>query len=49
MKRPLILLSALLIVSSALAASVADIKKKGVLILGTDPTFQPFEFKGSDG
>ena len=49
MKRPLILLSALLIVSSAFAASVTDIKKKGVLILGTDPTFQPFEFKGSDG
>jgi ABC-type amino acid transport substrate-binding protein len=49
MTRPLLLLSALLLVSSSLAASVADVKKKGVLILGTDPTFQPFEFKGSDG
>ncbi|WP_407539652.1 ABC transporter substrate-binding protein [Deinococcus radiomollis] len=49
MKRPLILLSALLLTSAALASSVADVKKKGVLILGTDPTFQPFEFKGTDG
>ncbi|WP_407571226.1 ABC transporter substrate-binding protein [Deinococcus altitudinis] len=49
MKRPLILLSALLLVSSSFAASVADVKKKGALILGTDPTFQPFEFKGADG
>jgi ABC-type amino acid transport substrate-binding protein len=52
MKRPLLL--ALLLVSTAfastaLASTVADVKKKGVLILGTDPTFQPFEFKGSDG
>ena len=44
-----LLLSALLIVSSSLASSVADVKKKGVLVLGTDPTFQPFEFKGADG
>jgi len=49
MKRSLLLLSALLTVSSALASSVADVKKKGVLVLGTDPTFQPFEFKGADG
>jgi ABC-type amino acid transport substrate-binding protein len=49
MKRPLILLSCLLLASSAFAASVAEVKKKGVLILGTDPTFQPFEFKGADG
>ncbi len=54
MKRPLMLLSALLLVSTTFAASVttssvADVKKKGVLILGTDPTFQPFEYKGSDG
>lgn len=31
------------------AASVADVQKKGVLVLGTDPTFAPFEFKGQDG
>ena len=49
MKRPLILLSCLLLTSVAFASSVADVKKKGVLILGTDPTFQPFEFKGTDG
>jgi ABC-type amino acid transport substrate-binding protein len=51
MKRPLplILLSCLLLVSSSFAASVAGVKKKGVLILGTDATFQPFEFKGADG
>ncbi|ANC70666.1 ABC transporter substrate-binding protein [Deinococcus radiodurans] len=34
---------------SAGAASVAEVKKKGTLVLGTDPTFAPFEFKGSDG
>ncbi|WP_161881284.1 ABC transporter substrate-binding protein [Deinococcus alpinitundrae] len=49
MNRFALLLSTLLIVSSTLAASVADVKKKGVLVLGTDPTFQPFEFKGTDG
>ncbi len=49
MKRPLMLVSALLLASTALASTVADVKKKGVLVLGTDPTFQPFEFKGSDG
>lgn len=49
MKRLLLTVSGLLFVSCALAASVADVKKKGVLVLGTDPTFQPFEFKGSDG
>ncbi len=31
------------------AATVAEVKKKGVLVLGTDPTFAPFEFKGPDG
>ncbi len=41
------LLAALLPVSQA--TSVAEVKKKGVLVLGTDPTFQPFEFKGADG
>lgn len=35
--------------SPAHAASVSDIQKKGVLVLGTDPTFAPFEFKGADG
>ncbi|WP_420594760.1 ABC transporter substrate-binding protein [Deinococcus sp.] len=49
MNRFSLLLSALLVVSTSLAASVADVKKKGVLVLGTDPTFQPFEFKGEDG
>ncbi len=34
---------------SANAATVAEVKAKGVLVLGTDPTFSPFEFKGSDG
>ncbi len=52
MKRPL-MLACLLLVSTSLAtvaaSSVQGVKKKGVLILGTDPTFQPFEFKGSDG
>lgn len=47
------LLAALLCVmaihSSAHATSVADVKKKGVLVLGTDPTFAPFEFKSPDG
>jgi ABC-type amino acid transport substrate-binding protein len=43
------MLACLLLVSTTLAATVADVKKKGVLILGTDPTFQPFEFKGPDG
>jgi ABC-type amino acid transport substrate-binding protein len=48
------MLACLLLVSTTLAASVAassvaGVKKKGVLILGTDPTFQPFEFKGPDG
>ncbi|GGR11955.1 ABC transporter substrate-binding protein [Deinococcus ruber] len=42
-------LSALLLTSAALAASVADVKKKGVLVLGTDPTFQPFEYKDASG
>lgn len=33
----------------AQATTVAEVKKKGVLVLGTDPTFNPFEFKGTDG
>ncbi|MFC4455941.1 ABC transporter substrate-binding protein [Deinococcus sonorensis] len=50
MKRIALLLSALLLTApSALATSVAQVKQKGVLVLGTDPTFQPFEFKGPDG
>ena len=49
MKRSLLLLSALVLSGVSLAASVAEVKKKGVLVLGTDPTFAPFEFKGSDG
>ena len=53
MKRSL-MMSCLLLVSAALtapalAASVADVKKKGVLVLGTDPTFQPFEYKDAGG
>lgn len=48
MKRSL-MVAALLVTSSALASTVAEVKKKGVLILGTDPTFAPFEFKGADG
>ena len=36
-------------VTAAHAATVAEVKKKGVLVLGTDPTFAPFEFKGKDG
>lgn len=47
MKRAFVLL--LTLAATAHAANVADIKKKGVLVLGTDPTFAPFEFKGSDG
>lgn len=49
MKRSLMLLSALILSGVSLAATVADVKKKGVLVLGTDPTFAPFEFKGTDG
>jgi ABC-type amino acid transport substrate-binding protein len=53
MMRSLALLLPGLLVLSALspahAASVANVKKKGVLVLGTDPTFAPFEFKGKDG
>lgn len=52
MSRPLALLLALGItaqVTAAHAATVAEVKKKGVLVLGTDPTFAPFEFKGKDG
>jgi len=53
MKRPVMLACLLLVstslASAALASSVADVKKKGVLVLGADPTFQPFEFKGADG
>lgn len=47
MKRVLVLLLTLSAVAQA--TSVAEVKKKGVLVLGTDPTFAPFEFKGADG
>ncbi|WP_019011253.1 ABC transporter substrate-binding protein [Deinococcus aquatilis] len=47
--KPALLLSALLLSSSAVATTVAQVKAKGVLVLGTDPTFNPFEFKGPDG
>lgn len=49
MKRSLMVLLALVFSSVSLASSVAEVKKKGVLVLGTDPTFAPFEFKGTDG
>lgn len=51
MKRALLLLLVLTTsaASVAQATSVAEVKKKGVLVLGTDPTFAPFEFKGADG
>lgn len=49
MKRSLLVLSALLLTSASLAATVASVKKKGVLVLGTDPTFAPFEFAGPGG
>lgn len=52
MKRSLIAGLLLALVPAALSAgatSVAEVKKKGVLVLGTDPTFPPFEFKGPDG
>ncbi|MFC3834689.1 MULTISPECIES: ABC transporter substrate-binding protein [Deinococcus] len=49
MKRSLMVLTALVCSSVSLAATVAEVKKKGVLVLGTDPTFAPFEFKGPDG
>lgn len=51
MKRAFLLAVAL--AASALgtveATTVAEVKKKGVLVLGTDPTFAPFEFKDSAG
>ena len=51
MKRALLALLALTaaLQTAAHATTVAEVKKKGVLVLGTDPTFSPFEFKGSDG
>ncbi|BDP42420.1 amino acid ABC transporter substrate-binding protein [Deinococcus aetherius] len=49
MPRALLVLSALVLSSASLAATVAEVKKKGVLVLGTDPTFAPFEFKGPGG
>lgn len=51
MKRALLLLLTLTAAAAttAHAATVAEVKKKGVLVLGTDPTFAPFEFKGADG
>lgn len=47
MKRALVLLLSLSVVAQA--TSVAEVKKNGVLVLGTDPTFAPFEFRGADG
>lgn len=44
-----ILMLGLLLASTALATTVAEIKKKGVLVLGTDPQFQPFEFTNDKG
>lgn len=38
-----------LLLGSALATTVAEVKKKGVLVLGTDPQFQPFEFTNDKG
>lgn len=35
--------------SAAGATTVAEVKRKGVLVLGTDPTFAPFEFKDPSG
>ncbi|SMB89941.1 ABC transporter substrate-binding protein [Deinococcus hopiensis] len=49
MKRLSLVLPALLLASVSHAATVAQVKAKGVLVLGTDPTFAPFEFKGPDG
>lgn len=49
MKRLLLTLPALLLASVSHAATVGQVKAKGVLVLGTDPTFAPFEFKGPDG
>lgn len=51
MKRFLIVTAVLgsALVGAAHATTVAEVKKKGVLVLGTDPTFAPFEFKGADG
>ncbi|WP_019588183.1 ABC transporter substrate-binding protein [Deinococcus apachensis] len=49
MKRALLVLSALVLSSTSLATTVAQVKQKGVLVLGTDPTFAPFEFKGPGG
>ncbi|CAM4318024.1 ABC transporter substrate-binding protein [Deinococcus marmoris] len=51
MKRALLLAVALAAstLSAAGATTVAEVKKKGVLVLGTDPTFAPFEFKDKTG
>ncbi|WP_291423708.1 ABC transporter substrate-binding protein [Deinococcus sp.] len=50
MKRALLLsVTALLMAQAAFATTVAEVRKRGALVLGTDPTFAPFEFKGSDG
>lgn len=46
-KLALLMLAAL--ASSAFAATVAQVKQKGVLVLGTDPQFAPFEFKNDKG
>lgn len=47
--RRFLLAGLLLVTTLTHATSVSDIKKKGTLVLGTDPTFHPFEFKGADG
>ncbi|GGL83470.1 amino acid ABC transporter substrate-binding protein [Deinococcus aerolatus] len=42
-------LAACVLPAAAGASTVAEVKKKGVLVLGTDPTFAPFEFKDRSG
>ncbi|WP_027482414.1 ABC transporter substrate-binding protein [Deinococcus pimensis] len=47
--KTLTVLMAAWLAGSAFAASVADVKRKGELVLGTDPQFAPFEFKDARG
>ncbi|MBB6098764.1 polar amino acid transport system substrate-binding protein [Deinobacterium chartae] len=49
MKRFIGAVAAAMLLGTALATSVADVKKKGVLVLGTDPQFAPFEFTNDKG
>lgn len=51
MKRAFLLAAALAATALGVAGAttVAEVKKKGVLVLGTDPTFAPFEFKDASG